>query len=393
MKQSTGLSKDETVAFARTITPPGIDVDAVESSLGAVLILKLNFGVGTSRCLIHNSSYDERNTGEDAEIERIIAEKTKLEITKNVQKYRDDYFGMVSQKLGLEGRLKRDDELYCINRFYEYEVAPGFSQRENLDLYYSERMKRDMPSFEKVWQSLAYGNFAHVHSEELFEYLHGVMERYKQALFAEDLIAKLLKRKTDNDIVFLVNFHFYYFITVIKALGDCLAWILNYFYSLNLESSPSQIDLTKTGFREKLLCANERLFKKVCQGSLYEKFNKLTEFRDIVVHRHALHVVTVQLGQKGESKIMVPIDPYEGTMVNDWTRQKVQRGHVINKKLVAEYGLKQLMVYVGSGGNHLGYSDVLDYCNTHLSFIRESFDKTFEVMSGKIEKTSAIEEK
>lgn len=384
MKRTTGLSKDEIISFGRTVAPPGIDVDAAEFDHGIALMLKLNFGIGTAECGIAKSTYQETNAEEDAAIEQTIAERTKEEITKHIQRYRDDYFKMVLRNLDVENRLRREDEIYCINHFYEYKVAPNFTRRENLDLYYTVRVKKDLPLFDKVWQSLVYGSFVREHSQELLEYIHGIMERYKQALFAKDLLSQLLDEKPDNDLVFLVNFHFYYYITVIRALGDSLAWILNYFYSMKLENSPSQIDLTKTPFREKLQCADEQLFKAICQGSPYEKFKKLKEFRDIVVHRHALHIVTAQFGVKGESKIMVPIDPAEGTLVSAWNRQKV---HAMNKKSMAEYGLKQLMIYVGSGGEDLGYTEVLDYCNTHLRFIAESYNKTLEKLSANSEQS------
>lgn len=366
------------MSFARTVAPRGIDVDVAEFDDHIALKLKLDFGVGTEIAGIAKSTYQETNAEEDAAIERTIAERTKQQITNHIQRYREDYFKMVLQNLDVENRLRREDEIYGINHFYEYEEAPNFTRRENLDLYYRERVKKDFPFFDTVWQSLVNGNFAHEHSQELLEYANGIMERYKQALFGKDLLSELLHKKPDNDIVFLVNFHFYYYITVIKALGDSLAWILNYFYSMKLEDRPSQIDLTKTRFQEKLRRANEQLFQEICQGSVYDNFKKLKEFRDIVVHRHALHVVTVQFGVNGESRIMVPIDPARGTLVSAWNRQK---DHAMNKKSVAEYGLMQLMIYLGSGGEDLGYDDVLDYCDTHLRFITESYNRTFEVLS------------
>lgn len=372
------------MSFARTVAPPGIDADATELDHGIALLLRLNFGAGTAQCGLSEVTYQETNTEEDAAIERTIGDRTKQHVIEEIQRYRDNYFKVVLQKLDVEKRLRREDEIYCVNHFYEYEEAPKFSRRENLDHYFWGRVRKDLPNFDKVWRSLVYENFAHKHRQEILEYLHGAMERYKQALFAEELISKLLDREPDNDIVFLVNFHFYYYVTVIKALGDSLAWILNYFYSLKLESSPSQIDLTKTGFRNKLRRADERLFNEVCQGSLYEKFKKLKEFRDIVVHRHALHVVTVQLGVKGESKIMVPTDPSEGTLVNASSRQKA---HAMSKKSVVEYGLKQLMIYVGTRSEDLGYTEVLDYCNTHLRFIAESYNKTLEKLSANVERS------
>jgi alpha-amylase/alpha-mannosidase (GH57 family) len=280
--------------------------------------------------------------------------------------------------------MRTEEIIYSVRRYYRVEEQPAeFGPREpevtdwrNLDRYYSILSKERIPNYDAFWRKLVLGQFLHKHNRELVEYMHGALERYKHALLARDITEQLLHKTTepDNDIVFLVNFHFYYFITILKTLGDNLAWILNYFYSMGLESTPSSIDLTKTKFRHVLARKNGSLLKIICQGPEYEQYRTLRDFRDIVVHKHALHVVPVQHGVNGPTKIMAPIDPARRVMVDDFERRRgtVRIAHSQDKDSVAEYGLKTLVVSLVQA-EELGYEDVSAFCDRHLKYLTDAY--------------------
>lgn len=141
-----------------------------------------------------------------------------------------------------------------------------------------------------------------------------------------------------------------------------------------LESKPSSIDLTKTKFRNALADKNDSLYKTVCQGPEYEQYRTLRDFRDIVVHRHALRVVPVQRGVKGPTKIMVPIDPARRVMVDDFERRKgtVRIAHSNDKASIAEYGLKTLVVSL-LREEQLEYEDVGAFCDRHLKYLTDAY--------------------
>lgn len=371
---TTGFTREEMIDFAKSVAPKGIRVDVVEDAACLSLEIDLDFGVGKSSSFIPKTIYSETTPYLEKKILESLRERTKDSIKQAVSRYCEHYFKMVAEYLELEDRLRREDEIYCVGHSYTIQKGHNFSNKYNLDHFYDVKARQDISNYDAIWRKLALQQFQHKHSIELFEYMYGSLERYKHALFSQDILAELLAKVPDNDIVFLVNFHFYYFITVLKALGDTLAWVLNYFYSLGLESAPSDIDLTKTRFRDKLKTANEPLFKKICEGSLYEKYRLLRDFRDIVVHRHALHVIIVQVGKDGPKKIMVPIDPTTGVMVNEAQRQP---GLAIatNKESVAKLGLKEIAIYLGAVEQR-EYEDVVDFCNTHLKYISTAYTET-----------------
>jgi hypothetical protein len=292
----------------------------------------------------------------------------------------------------LDDWITRTEEIiYSVRRFYKVEERPKEVERRetkstdwrNLDRYYSIISKERIPNYDALWRKLALGQFSHEHYQELFVYMHGALERYKHALFAKDIIQQLLRKsdQPDNDIVFLVNFHFYYFVTIVKALGDNLAWILNYFYSMGLESFPSKIDLTNSKFKEVLACKNSWILKTVCQGPEYEQYRTLRRFRDIVVHRHALHVVPVQHGVNGPTEIMVPIDPTRRAMVNDFERRggTVRIAHARDKESVAEYGLKTLVVSLVRE-QELEYEDISAFCDRHLKYLTDAYCEVLKLI-------------
>lgn len=270
----------------------------------------------------------------------------------------------------------KEDTLYSVKRNY---IEPGKTEHwVDLVSYYLILADRDIPNYRTVWSDLVAGRFPERYRRELLEYMHGAYERYKQALFARDIIDKLVRKHPDNDVLFVVNFYIYHFIGVIKALADNLALILNYFYDIGLESSPDKIDLTKEPFRARLR-DKSRIFDKVCQGTGYETYKtELTEYRDVVVHRHALHVVQV-LDRNGQTRIMVPRDPLRGIELRTeqgrlGTKYAVPR----DRESIAKYGV---MTAVVSPDPTKNYEEPMEFCSRHLRFIADSYTTVLAEMA------------
>jgi hypothetical protein len=72
-----------------------------------------------------------------------------------------------------------------------------------------------------------------------------IADRFNQLLFAYDLISDILGAgETDPNVEFVFNFHF---ISLVKSLGDNLAWMLMLY--LKLEFEDRDIDLLRDHLR------------------------------------------------------------------------------------------------------------------------------------------------
>ena len=199
----------------------------------------------------------------------------------------------------------------------------------------------------------------------------------------------------DNDILFLINFHFYYFITLIRALGDNLAWILNYYCKMNLESDPKNIDVARTKFKDALKRERTEIFVKICQGSGYESYCQLRDFRDIVVHRHALHVAPVFFVKSPELppeikalKVMVPTEPTTGVLADQLdqsrkTKSSIRKVEREAKDSIAKYGLFQA-VYSLMSEEELRktqeYEDIESFCQKHFDYVLNAYNETINMI-------------
>jgi len=382
---SPDRSREDLLSIARSIAPKGIEVVDITHVKDNVFSIKLRskFALGemgsTFWSPTHQIPSSTEPVGMLAETQKLV----KKEIENKINAFVEHYYDLAETNLGsreyLKQRYRETDIIYRVPRYHTVTKTPNVVHRRNLDHWYSTVANNNIPCFGPLWEMLALGRSSHGQREALFEFMHGALERYKQALLAMDIISDLLQIEPDNDVVFLVNFHFYYFITVMKALGDNLAWILNYFYHLGLESDPKHIDLTSTRFKTALSRKSKELCEKICQGSGYERYVDLTKFRDIVVHRHALHVLIVRFGVNGPKKIMVPIDPATGVMIPGLGRPRSKRKSVTraDRESIAKYGLKEMLVALVPEKD-LDYRPVDEFCREHLKFISSSYSRVLE---------------
>lgn len=239
-----------------------------------------------------------------------------------------------------------------------------------------KKVMGSIPSLRLMWEKFVTKKIQHEKREEIIEYLHGAIERFKQLLFAFDrLVDTLAQSASGTNTWFLVNFHVWNFISMIKSLGDNLAWILNYYCVMNLD--PKKIDLSGTGFRDILKAKKKRLFKTIFENPTYQNFEKLKGFRDIVQHRHALHVMRVQLGFGGPETVMIPIDPETG-LLTDGLRQRTEERRIrqyskaSSEESIAKYGLKQVVVWIGPGSPP--FEEPIDFCRKHITTMSQMYE-------------------
>lgn len=372
---SAGLSKEEILKIAKEKAPDILIIDIEEREENFVLGLEWDkeyiSPVVRRSHSIRKSIYDgERNE----RLEKIIAEKTREEIKKEVFNFQVELVNSLIQKFGLDDhyRNKYEDHnyLYKVRRYFEDRNGNAVYQRDLL-LYYIEKFKKIIPSYEPLWRIIEHNTTQHRNEEAMREYMHAIAERSKQLLFAFDTITDILGTgKTDNDIFLVFNFHLWYFISLVKSLGDNLAWILNIY--LNLELNRYNIDLLDNNFKNRLKIKHHRIASIIYDNPKFSEFESLNKYRDIVQHRHVIHSVRIMHREFNPKlqKIVIPRDPE--SLVGD--RVPFERFRVENKSY--EYlGDDEAVIYYGPSID-ADYYEPLNFCKTQIDTITEIYTKT-----------------
>lgn len=375
MLVTCGFSKEELFQIARDHAPETVDVDIEEHDNFFVLNLSWQYKLQSSGIATHKIKVREDNEP----LLKKIRERTKEEIRQHI----DDFLKSIINSIAKEphfqellGKKYEDTNLiYKIPKWCEIKHETGI-ERMNLEWFYMKGVMTSIPSLKLLWEKFALRKIRHEKEREIIEYLHGAIERFKQLLFAYDRLTDTLAQRTSGtDIWFLVNFHVWNFISLIKSLGNNLAWILNFYCIMKL--NPKTIDLSRVGFKDSLKAKRKRLFKAIFENPSFQNFQKLKDFRDIVQHRHALHVMRVMFGFNGPEKVMIPIDPESGLVTNG-LRQKSEKLHIRkyaetgDDESIAKYGLKQVIVWLGPGIPP--FAEPIDFCTKHIETISQMYE-------------------
>lgn len=375
--KSAGLSKDEILKIAKEKAPDILIVDIEEKEENFVLVLKWDkeyiSPVVKSSHSIRKTVYDgERNT----RLETIIAEKTRKEIEDKIFNFQVKLVNSLIQKFGLDDHYRNEYEdhnyIYKIKKDFEDRNGKAVYQR-NLGLYYIEKFKKMIPSYEPLWRIIEYNVTQHQSEEAMREYMHAIAERSKQILFAFDTIVDILGTgKTDNDVFFLFTFHLWYFISLIKSLGDNLAWLLHFYLNLGLHHN--KISLLDKNFKNKLKTKNPRIASIIYDNPRFPEIESLNKYRDIVQHRHVIHSVRIMHKEFNPKlqKIMIPKNPE--SLVG--YKMPFEQFRLDNKS--HEYlGDDEAVVYYGPSVC-ADYYEPLEFCTKHIDIIREIYTKTLE---------------
>jgi len=370
-----GFSKKELLQIARNYAPTTVDVDIEEHDNFFVLVLSWQYKLQSRGIATHKIRVREDNEV----LLKKIRERTKEEIGQHIDDFLKSIINSIAKEPHFQELLEKKYEdtnlIYKIPKWCEIKHETGI-ERMNLEWFYMKRVMTSIPSLKLLWEKFATKKIRHKKEREIIEYLHGAIERFKQLLFAYDRLSDALSQSTSGtDMWFLVNFHVWNFISLIRSLGNNLAWILNFYCIMKL--NPKTIDLSCVGFKDSLKAKKKWLFKTIFENPSFQNFQKLKDFRDIVQHRHALHVMRVMFGFDGPERVMIPIDPESG-LVTDGLRQKSEKlqirqyAEVGDDESIAKYGLKQVVVWLGPGKPP--FAEPIDFCTKHIETISQMYE-------------------
>ena len=383
------LDKKEIVEYLKTILPEIYDIKVEGDGPGFNIFIILNETWMSRRSFYSvevNINLEDEN--EVKSLDRIKKElKSRLSvIAENSLESILNVFisNNVSRKI-LEDKLVEKDIYYSVRKWNKLEYGKNAIVTLNLEAYYYNLIKQKVNSLNRIWEVVIKEEVDHNYLQELQEYSHGAMERFKQLFFSYNRICDVYKNSNvDNDSWFLLNHHVYHFISTIKTLGDNLTWILCYFYESRLNQYKRE--LNNRAFKDLINHENEIIHKIIYEHKAYSSFEELIEFRDIIQHRHAIHVVIVQLGLDGPEKIMMPVDPMTGVLVDELAPDRGLheiRGEASDKEGLAKNGLKALVILTDPS-LYDQYIDVKEYCEKYLNFIiqifNESLNEVYNVM-------------
>lgn len=367
-KKSTGFSKEELINFAKEHLPSFIDVDVEEHEDFFILSLKWKTDFWT-RHGIHRTEYPDNTKNEEDLLTRIRA-RTEKELLGAIRDFGVTRIEELKSSFSLEDFYKekyRDKNvIYKVKKWCQLE--PHFTT--NLGAYYDEKANEIMPRFKPLWEAFINETVKHDNAQEIIDYLHGAAERTKQLIFASDRIRDVItENPADNDTKFIINFYIFHFISLVKSLGDNLAWLVKLYCNICLDEK--KIDLSFKSFEDCLLAENKRFFNCIYGNQHFAEFRGIKMFRDIIHHKHALHVETVVIGINGPQKVMIAIDPKSGLIIDGkryMERIVPKRAEASDKKSIAKYGLKKLTIWVGSP-DQMPWEDPLVFCQKKIDLM------------------------
>ncbi len=312
---SARYSKDEILKIARRLAGEIIDVEVEEDE--NIFSIKLSW----KQKLLPNGSTSYSLFKIEPEGEKKIEQFVKNYVT-----------GLVDpliQKFNLEEHYKNKyaptdtNVLYSVKRTYQTKVG-DISYGEDFFLHKARIFRELLPAYEPLLSLLLYRVTEHDNEDELKEYMAAIEERFHQLFFAHKIISEIISTgRADPNILFVFGFHLYHFISLVKTLGDNLAWILMFYLKLQFQN-PQDIDLLSMGFRNEVTNANSRLASLIYENvSELSKFESLKDYRDIIQHRHKLHIYTKMAGEPSRRKIVIPANPESLVRANKLRQNKL----------------------------------------------------------------------
>jgi len=374
-KKSAGFGKEEIIDLAKRHLPSFVDVEEREDFFVFSLKWTPDFWV---RHAIHKTGYPDNIKNEERLLNRIRA-RTEKEVEEAIRDFGVTRVEEVKSSFGLEDFYKevyRDKNvIYKVKK--RLKPRPNFTT--NLEAYYDEKANEIVPHFKPLWEAFVYETVKHDNAQEIIDYLHGAIERTKQLIFARDRIRDIITNNpADNDTQFLINFYIFHFISLLKSLGDNLAWLIKLYCKFRLDEK--KIDLSFKSFENSLFAENKRLFNCIYGKQSFLEFRGIKMFRDIIHHKHALHVESVAMGFKGPQKIMIAIDPKSGLIIDG--RRYMEKisptlAEASDKNSIAKYGLKKLNVWVGPP-DLMPWEDPLVFCQKKIELMAALYNSSFQ---------------
>jgi hypothetical protein len=384
---SAGYSKDEILKIARELAGEMINVDVEEREKGMVLSIKLKW---TEKLLPNGwtsfSIFKINHAGEtNQEFETKIRDRQRKEIEQYVKKFAADLADSLIQKFNLEQYYKNKyaqtdaNVLYKVKRTYETKVG-NFTYGQDFFLLKAQILRELLPAYEPILSMLLYHVTKHDNEEELDEYMVAIADRFDQLLFAHKIISEIISTgETDPSIQFVFVFHLYHFISLVKTLGDNLAWILTVYLKLEFEDR-QDIDLLSNRFRNALENANCRLASLIYDDPGLSKFESLKEYRDITQHRHKMHIHTKMIGSPPRRKIVIPANPESLVRGNKLRQNKLIQSRSSDIDAVLKgLPLSNIEIHFYEvPSDELDGIDPLDFCKEKVDYILNVYKRVFD---------------
>lgn len=385
MKKSAGYTRNEILEIVKENAPKFIKVNVKEEEDHLELVLNYKDSVIRHSAIWKTSYREDLKETEEEEILKKVRSKTREKIVRDIKNLGEKIAFNIIQHFQLDDVFKQRYEdrnvRYKIRKEYSIEEQ-GITEVFPLDLFYNYKFKKLAPNLQLLWKKL-WDNKGEAQQEklnEILEYLHGARERFKLLLFAKDQIVESINSNPkNNDIWFLVVYNFFHFISLVKTLGDNLAWILRLNYNgdqiRDIKERPMNTDLTREVFKD-FLEDKEAIYDCIYRHKNYSEFEILKKFRNIVQHRHLLHIVGVKIGCKGPVKVMIPTDPESGLLADSLRTAPIKfkpLANVMDKKSIVEYGLKEVACWLGPQ-NEMFFEDPDDYCSKYVQFLLDVYE-------------------
>lgn len=385
---SAGYSKDEILKIARELAGEMINVDIEEREKGMVLSVKLEW---TEKLLPNGWTsfgiFKINHAGEtNQKFETKIRDSQRKEIEQYVKKFAADLADSLIQKFNLEQYYKNKytqtdtNVLYKVKRTYETKVV-NFTYGQDFFLLKSQILRELLPAYEPTLSMLLHHVTKHDNEEELDEYMVAIAERLNQLLFAHKIISEIISTgETDPNIQFVFVFHLYHFISLVKTLGDNLAWILMLYLKLEFEDR-KDIDVLSKRFRNALENANSQLASLIYDDDAeLSKFESLKEYRDIIQHRQKLHIHTKMIGNPPRRKIVIPANPESLVRGNKLRQNKLiqSRSRDINAILKDLPPSNIELRFYEAPSNELDDIDPLGFCKEKVDYILNVYERVFD---------------
>lgn len=383
IKKTTGYTAEEMLKIAKRYCPKIITPNIEEKDDYFDMKLEISENKFLSTSILKSSYRSDIKPADEKRLLKKIKSETEEEIKNKIKKYGLELADFYIKEFELEEILK--DRYEDKNVIYKVRRHNKISKHATatLEAFYYMSFQKLLPNYELLWNKIILEEIDHEHRDKVIEYIHGASERFKQLLFSRDRIKDIYEKyPSGNDSVFLINFHFYHFVSLVKTLGDNLTWILKFYYEMPVgDTNFMKVDLVKKGFRDWLEGKNKLLHDSIYKHPKFSDFEKLKDYRDIIQHRHGIHISNVMIGLNGPEKIMVPKQPEFG--VEKSLRKNFDEGNIKkyfgndSKESIAKYGLKEMCIWIDPPEG-MPWIEPTVFCDQYITFLTEIFNESFE---------------
>jgi hypothetical protein len=242
--------KSEISRFAKLIAPDVVRTKIVQCD--RVLSLRLKWKNYPRTVESHHTIWGNYAT-ENLEYNdyHLVTEVVRKETDGAISKFGKDECDFLIDKFGLYEVYKDAFEdkniMYKVKHDYDRKIGRTIVTK-NLSFYHFDEIKISLPHLYYFWILLLKKRFNHDNFEGIFDITYSIMERLKQLFFTYNIIEDTIKGAKhygNPDTVFVFFYHFSYFVSLVKTIGDNLAWLLKLYLGLNLRYDNLDISTDK----------------------------------------------------------------------------------------------------------------------------------------------------